>query len=359
MSGKVYHNINKGRVSSFSMRQFADVEKGKKDYVIRSFADDEEISVQDFYSAIDIEEPETITTKEDEITDDDYLPPSKLAKAEDGLVGETVEFTSFGDSKTFVESDVFSDNSDSKDYDETLVKSDNEELFNPADNIATAEEIEEYENKIKELEAKISQLESEKEGLNTTINEKDTIIEEKNKEIESINSSIPLQIEEAKKVSFDEGYKKAETECNTKYEADKNDYMQSIEKFNSDTVSKLDEIIEIIKNYDEQIPETVLGFVKAIVGAERKFNDKFIVTLINNNLNRIKELKDISFVVNPADLEVVKGALPDYVVSTDTSLSKGCVKINSKIGEVTLDSKVMIEDLERQINEEIGASENS
>lgn len=357
MSGKLIHNLNKGSVTNFSMRKFADVERGKKDYVIRSFADDEEISVQDSYSAIDIEEPETITTKEDEITDDDYLPPSKLAKAEDGLVGETVEFTAQLDSNTFVESDVFSDINDFGEYDETIVKSEQEELV--SDNIATAEEIQEYEDKIKLLEEKISQLESEKEELSATITEKDAVIEEKNKEIENINLSIPTQIEEAKNISFEEGYKKAEVECQRQYDADKADYIEKLEVFNKESVSKIDELITIVKNYDEQIPETVLGFVKAIVGAERKFNDKFIVTLINNNLHRIKELKDISFVVNPVDLDVVKGALPDYVVSTDTSLSKGCVKINSKIGEVTLDSGVMIEDLERQINEEIGTSEES
>ncbi|MBQ3033171.1 MAG: hypothetical protein IJD28_02225, partial [Deferribacterales bacterium] len=65
------------------------------------------------------------------------------------------------------------------------------------------------------------------------------------------------------------------------------------------------------------------------------------------------------FSVNPSDVEVVKQALPNYVVSSDTSIDKGCVKVHSRIGEVSLDSDTMIADLERQINEEFGSSQNS
>ena len=34
----------------FKMREFATVERGEKDYNMRSFADDEELSVQDMFS---------------------------------------------------------------------------------------------------------------------------------------------------------------------------------------------------------------------------------------------------------------------------------------------------------------------
>ncbi len=352
MSSKIVQGVNKNRVSNFTMRQFSTVERGKKDYIIRSFADDEEFSVQDNFSLLNMEEPETITAKEDEITDKDYLPPSKLAKAEDGIVGEKVEFKQSLDSKTFVESDVFSDNEDLGQYNEEVISSN-------SDDLVSSEEIASLQSKIELLEDKIKSLEEENSKNLALISEKDDLIAAKDKEIEEINSSIPLKIEESKALGYDEGYKKGEEDFAKQYDAEKSDYISKVEEFNKASISKIDEIEKVIKELDDYLPETVLGFVKSIVGAERKFNDQFIVTLINNNLHRLKELKNISFVVNPADLDIVKGALPDYVVSTDTTMLKGCVKVNSKIGEVSLDSDVMIEDLERQINEKLGATENS
>ena len=59
----------------FKLREFATVERGEKDYNLRSFADDEELSVQDMFSDTGEEEPETIEEYEDEVTEKDYWPP--------------------------------------------------------------------------------------------------------------------------------------------------------------------------------------------------------------------------------------------------------------------------------------------
>lgn len=98
----------------FKMREFATVERGEKDYNLRSFADDEELSVQDMFSDTGEDEPEIIEEYEDEVTDKDYWPPSRLAKAEDGIVGEKVDLPAGKLGQGFVEAPMFSDNSEDR-----------------------------------------------------------------------------------------------------------------------------------------------------------------------------------------------------------------------------------------------------
>lgn len=357
MSSKIIRGAKTSRETPFVMRRFSDVERGEKDYIIRSFADDEEFSVQDAYSAANLEEPATITNKEDEITDRDYLPPSKLAKAENGIVGETVEMLkAFPGSDGFVESDMFCDVEEHQEnYPTKVVRSKSGE----EDAALSYGEAQALKEKIDALEKRVKELEAEKEDAARVLAEKDAALEAKNKEIEDAASQLPAKLEEARAAGSEEGYKRGEAEFSKKYEADRNDYLAKLDAFNKEAAAKLDEVSSTIKAIDEQISDTVLGFVKSIVGAERKLNDKFVVNLIKNNLKRLNELKDVRFTVNPVDLDTVKKELPDYVVSSDTSVEKGCVRVHSRVGEVSLDAGIMIADLERQINEELGASENS
>ena len=109
----------------FKMREFATVERGEKDYNLRSFADDEELSVQDMFSDTGEEEPETIEEYEDEVTDKDYWPPSRLAKAEDGIVGEKVDLPAGKLGQGFVEAPMFSDGLDDEPKSPTVVRSRN------------------------------------------------------------------------------------------------------------------------------------------------------------------------------------------------------------------------------------------
>ena len=106
----------------FKMREFATVERGEKDYNLRSFADDEELSVQDMFSDTGEEEPETIEEYEDEVTEKDYWPPSRLAKAEDGVVGEKVDLPEGKLGQGFVEAPMFSDGFDDGPKSPTVIR---------------------------------------------------------------------------------------------------------------------------------------------------------------------------------------------------------------------------------------------
>lgn len=318
----------------FEMREFSSVERGEQKFHIRSFAADEEVSVQESRLAnVESEDPEAVENRIDEITDDDYLPPSKLVKAEDGIVGEAVRMPA-PDGAEFVESGVFSDAEESQsEYPTKILRQDEMSAS---------------------YEEKISKLSEEKTALEIKLNEQAAILEEKNKELEELNASIPGRLEVAKEEGRTEGIKQGEEQSRKAYIAEKEDYLSRIDAFNKEAIGKLNEIDNTIKSIDDEMGKTVIGFVKTIIGVERKINDTFVIQLIKANLNRLRDLKIVKFVSNPDDVGVMKAAFADYDVETDASVPKGAIKIISKAGEVDLDSSTMIADLEKQINETIG-----
>ena len=110
---------------------------------------------------------------------------------------------------------------------------------------------------------------------------------------------------------------------------------------------------------DEQVPATVIGFVKTLIGEERKINDSFALNIIKQNLSRLHEFRDIKFKVNPEDVEITQAGLPDYEVSGDVSVPKGAVIVDSKSGEIALNVDTMINDLEKEINAQLTAAAGS
>lgn len=337
MSLKVIRNLP-GDTEKLILKEFSTVvERGEKSYVIRSFSEEEEISVQDSRMALDgLEEPAAIENREDEISDDDYLPPSKLVKGGGLAVGERVEMPKGSASGEFVESSLFSDAQERQsDYPTKILK---------------------QEGQLGMSEEQLNLIVAEKNELENKIAELSTAIENKDKEIAEINESLPAKLSEAKEEGRVQGVSEGEAKATKKYIAEKDDYLSKLEIFNKDASSKLEQIEETIKSIDNEITKTVIGFVKTIVGAERKINDAFVTQLIKANMERLRELKIVKFLVNPADVEVMKSAFNGSAIEGDSSIPKGGVKIISKVGEVDLRAESMIADLEKQINETIGTA---
>lgn len=389
----------------FKMREFATVERGEKDYNLRSFADDEELSVQDMFSDTGEEEPETIEEYEDEVTDKDYWPPSRLAKAEDGIVGEKVDLPAGKIGQGFVEAPMFSDSVDDAPKSPTVVRSRNNERIEddlPAEDIPVMQTVsdnhlpqaEHHESSIisneefipnpeispliseSELEALKNELAlykeqidgykahaEEMEALKLTVEkalmERDKQLDTANTELETLKSTMPEQLAASKEEGRKEGYEQARTEFEKHYEAEKNDYMAKLDGFYKDALAKLDEVKSSIDAVDEQIPATVIGFVKTLIGEERKINDSFALNIIKQNLSRLHEFRDIKFKVNPEDVEITQAGLPDYEVTGDVSIPKGAVIVDSKSGEIALNVDTMINDLEKEINAQLTAATNS
>ncbi len=389
----------------FKMREFATVERGEKDYNLRSFADDEELSVQDMFSDTGEDEPEIIEEYEDEVTDKDYWPPSRLAKAEDGIVGEKVDLPAGKLGQGFVEAPMFSDNSDDEPKSPTVVRSRNNDRVEddlPLEDIPVMQTVtdnqvsqsEHYESSLisneefipnpemspliseSELEALKTELASykeqidgykahaeEMEALKLTVEkalmERDKQLDAANTELEKLKIILPEQLAASKEEGRQEGYEQAKIEFEKHYEAEKADYIAKLDVFYKDALAKLDEVKSCIDALDEQVPATVIGFVKTLIGEERKINDSFALNIIKQNLSRLHEFRDINFKVNPEDVETTQAGLPDYKVSGDVSIPKGAVIVDSKSGEIALNVDTMINDLEKEINAQLTAAESS
>lgn len=389
----------------FKMREFATVERGEKDYNLRSFADDEELSVQDMFSDTGEEEPETIEEYEDEVTDKDYWPPSRLAKAEDGIVGEKVDLPAGKLGQGFVEAPMFSDSSDDEPKSPTVIRSRNNDRVEddlPLEDIpvmqtaadspaAQAEhnegsiisneefipnpemsplisesELEELKNELASYKEQIDGYKAhaeEMEALKLTVEkalmERDKQLAAANSELETLKSTLPEQLAASKEEGRQEGYEQAKVEFEKHYEAEKADYMAKLDAFYKDALAKLEEVKSSINAIDDQIPATVIGFVKTLIGEERKINDSFALNIIKQNLSRLHEFRDIKFKVNPEDVETTQAGLPDYEVTGDVSIPKGAVIVDSKSGEIALNVDTMINDLENEINAQLTAAAGS
>ncbi|MDT3693266.1 MAG: FliH/SctL family protein [Mucispirillum sp.] len=389
----------------FKMREFATVERGEKDYNLRSFADDEELSVQDMFSDTGEEEPETIEEYEDEVTDKDYWPPSRLAKAEDGIVGEKVDLPAGKLGQGFVEAPMFSDSSDDEPKSPTVIRSRNNERIEddlPAEDIPvmhtasdnhapqsehhessvssnedfipnpemspliSESELEELKNELASYKEQIDGYKAhaeEMEALKLTVEkalmERDKQLDAANSELETLKSTLPEQLAASKEEGRQEGYEQAKVEFEKHYEAEKADYMAKLDAFYKDALAKLEEVKSSINAIDDQIPATVIGFVKTLIGQERKINDSFALNIIKQNLSRLHEFRDIKFKVNPEDVETTQAGLPDYEVTGDVSVPKGAVIVDSKSGEIALNVDTMINDLEKEINAQLTAAAGS
>lgn len=403
MSSKVIKEDRSDGV--FKMREFATVERGEKDYNLRSFADDEELSVQDMFSDTGEEEPATIEEYEDEVTDKDYWPPSRLAKAEDGIVGEKVDLPAGKLGQGFVEAPMFSDSLDDEPKSPTVVRSRNTERpeddlpaedipvmqSNSENNNITSEnsessiisneefipnpemspliseselealknELASYKEQIDGYKAHAEEMEALKLTVEKALMERDKQLESANTELETLKSTMPDQLAASKEEGRQEGFEQAKIEFQKQYEAEKADYMAKLDGFYKDAVTKLGEIKSSIDAIDEQIPATVLGFVKTLIGQERKINDSFALNIIKQNLSRLHEFRDIKFKVNPEDVQITQAGLPDYEVSGDVAVPKGAVIVDSKSGEIALNVDTMINDLEKEINAQLTAAASS
>ncbi len=167
-------------------------------------------------------------------------------------------------------------------------------------------------------------------------------------------------LEETNKKSFEEGYKQgfeaAKIELNKSYEAQKADYLNKLDKFFEDASQQLREIKDIFFQFDKDIPELVLKFIKEIIGCERKINDEIIISAVKAQLERFNELEDLTFIINPEDEELFQKHFTFYNMEKDPSVLKGGVIIKTKVGEVEISIDKLVEDFTTLLNEKFGIS---
>ncbi len=170
-------------------------------------------------------------------------------------------------------------------------------------------------------------------------------------------------LESKKETLRQEGYNKAKTEFEAKeqkkYDAERADYMTSVAKSWNEAVTEIRKIDETFKAVDKEMPEIVIAYVREIIGTERKLNDKLITNVIQGALSKLKDLQQILFTVNPDDASAVAEKFPQHGIAIDANIPKGSVKVRTKIGDIDLSINAWIENLEKQINEQLAIAQNN
>jgi flagellar biosynthesis/type III secretory pathway protein FliH len=221
--------------------------------------------------------------------------------------------------------------------------------------VASQKELAEKFSEISELEKQKNEFLQMIEELNL---QNERLTAEKT-ELEVRIAEIPELCEKAKEEGRDAAKKEYDRVQRALYEADKADYLQKMEENWREAVKEIQKVDEKISEIDKDMPEIILSYVKEIVGAERKLNDGIIVNVVRQALRHLTDLQQMIFNVNSADAQIIAEKFPQYGVSIDASVPKGSVKVRTKIGEVSLSIDNWMENLQKQIDEQLAAAKEN
>jgi flagellar biosynthesis/type III secretory pathway protein FliH len=213
-----------------------------------------------------------------------------------------------------------------------------------------------------EKNAELSALEEQKKELHEEIENlkvQNSDLLAKLTELEEKAAEIPSLCAAAKDTGYADAKKEFDRVQRALYEADKADYLQNMEENWQKAIEEIKKVDEKIAEIDKDMPEIILSYVKEIVGTERKLNDAIIINVVKNALTHLKDLQQMVFSVNSADAQIIAEKFPQYGVSIDATVPKGSVKVRTKIGEVSLSIDNWMENLQKQIDEQLTAAKEN
>lgn len=162
---------------------------------------------------------------------------------------------------------------------------------------------------------------------------------------------------------FQEGYKKGKDETEkllkSRYEAEKNDYLDLLKKNFQSALNEIEEVKKHFQELDENLPDLIVKFVTEIIGVERKINDGIIKSIINNILSKIKTYTDVTFIVSPADKKILEEMNLGYNIETDPNLHKGDLRVKTNIGAIDFSIDNLIEEFKERLYEEFESSKEN
>lgn len=198
------------------------------------------------------------------------------------------------------------------------------------------------------------------------VNEKKESKEEKEKkeEEEQKEPEVPAITEEdlnkarqqARQNGMNEGLKQGREEgrkeAQKKYEAEKNDYINGLNKTYKDVLASVDEYKKAVNQLDEALPDILVNMVTDIVGEERKINNDVVASIAKKSLSHLRELEKVVFLVHPDDVDSMKASFPDYETQADKNVIKGSLKVSTNIGEMNFSIERMLSEFVERIHEE-------
>jgi len=168
---------------------------------------------------------------------------------------------------------------------------------------------------------------------------------------------IEAMIIEAREKAYADGFEKGKAEGlaegTRKYEAQRQDYIESLQCCHGDVRAHKDKFIEAINEIDNSLPELVNYFVTEIIGTERRVNENLVKSVIKKIFHKLKDFSNVTFKVNPQDADIIREAHADADIIVDQAVERGGLKVMTNIGELDYTLENMLEEFRKHLNEEL------
>ncbi len=215
------------------------------------------------------------------------------------------------------------------------------------------EEHEDLQTLMQSIETKTGRIAELEANLATALNENETL----NKEIQELRAVIKektaVDINAMEQNSYDKGYAEAKEKYDRAFKIEEEDYKTNLEETLRTTRENIDEINNKLKDVDRMMPMFILDFVREIIGVERKINDKLILNVIRNNLEKLENFAEMKIVVNPADMDTVQETFPEIPMESSPEVTRGGFRVETNVGEVDFTIESLLEGLRAQIYESL------
>jgi flagellar assembly protein FliH len=369
---KIIKGGSDSNIEPYSIEQFSTVERGEHSYSLTSFGNEK--SVQENAMAAKtrtggavVSSPpkrrKSLFSSYEDDTDTGVFDAYTGRSHPGGELSESQDNESKDDESQKLLERIFSQDL-TQDEDAPQAQSSDEDFQNFSFNkeapenlnlVASQKELAEKISEISELEKQKNEFLQMIEELNL---QNERLSAEKT-ELEAKIAEIPALCEKAKEEGHDVAKKEFDRVQRAHYEADKADYLQKMEENWREAIEEIKKVDEKISEIDKDMPEIILSYVREIVGAERKLNDGIIINVVRQALRHLTDLQQMIFHVNSADAQIIAEKFPQYGVSIDASVPKGSVKVRTKIGEVSLSIDNWMENLQKQIDEQLAAAKEN
>ncbi|MGC8768533.1 FliH/SctL family protein [Calditerrivibrio sp.] len=160
--------------------------------------------------------------------------------------------------------------------------------------------------------------------------------------------------EEGLAEGYRKGYAEAEQKLNKEYQAKREDYLNLLQNELSGIQNYIKRLHSFLDEIDGEIPKVLLNLINEIVGVERKINDKLVINIVKKAFSKLKDIEITDIIVNPKDVEIVQEYFPGYNVIGDGGILQGSARIKTKIGEADFSIESILNDLTKNIYEELG-----
>lgn len=223
------------------------------------------------------------------------------------------------------------------------------------------EKIADARETVQELEQEIEQKKQEAEQQREEIleearNEADQIRQEAEDEAQELIDSKDEELKEAREEGYDDGYEDGEHDARE----DMADLIDQAQQILGEAKRERDAFLD-------QKTETLVDLAGAIahevVGEHIEVNPDTIKQVVEDALNEISEIRDVTVVLNPEDAEIIRSVkdqfrqdhpnLEEITITNDPKMERGGCRVRTSFGDIQGSVRDRIDHLSRTLVEAI------